>query len=353
MHKTAIGVCGFLLCGAGLLAYLYEPLPPLPIGSPSMTTATTPQNANVPPKEPIGARLTGLSQPLNTTVFSNAAVFSAPPLVQNDSSMAIVPSPTPPPSEPAVPPAPPIVQSAASNQAPRVTKADPARRPEAIPAQPVEEILPSPRQPSETVAFAPVYSSGPVNGKRIALTFDDGPHPVCTYRILDELRTRNIKATFFVIGINVKRYPWVLQQIMAEGHEIGNHTYSHSILSHLSNEKIEEEISRCQEVIKNTIGYEISLFRPPYGAYRSNTREIAQQHHQKIILWSVDPRDWRVRDEEKVYQEVTSHVRGGSIILCHDGHPTTIRALPRILDTLTGEGYQFTTVSELCGLTSP
>jgi peptidoglycan-N-acetylglucosamine deacetylase len=193
-------------------------------------------------------------------------------------------------------------------------------------------------------------SSGLSSDKRIALTFDDGPHPVITLKVLDQLRSRNIKATFFVLGERVKLYPEVLQKTFADGHEIGNHTYSHRRLQTSSNEAIESDIRTAQNIIKETIGFEPNLFRPPYGALNPESKRILELHHLQTILWSVDPEDWKFRNEDLIYRFVVQHVRGGSIVLFHDIHPVILDALPRILDTLAAEGYQFTTVSDLCGI---
>jgi len=203
----------------------------------------------------------------------------------------------------------------------------------------------------ETESPVHVIRSGSSTSKIVALTFDDGPHRTITPKVLEQLRQRNIKATFFVLGDRVKHHPEILRQIAAEGHEIGNHTYSHRILKFMTNELIDREITETQNEIKSAIGCEPRLFRPPYGSFRPDSRDVFRQHNLSVILWSVDPRDWRVRDEELLYQAVTSQTQNGSIILCHDIYNSTLQALPRILDTLLAEGYQFTTVSELCGLT--
>jgi peptidoglycan-N-acetylglucosamine deacetylase len=229
-------------------------------------------------------------------------------------------------------------------------------------------LLPSPIYSEEVIAenipavvLTPVVneltlrsiSSGNSADKRIALTFDDGPHPVITLKVLEILRARNIKATFFVLGERVKLYPITLQQVFIEGHEVGNHTYTHHNLHGLPNETIETEIGKTQCIVKETIGVEPRLFRPPYGAMlRPESKKFLQQYNLQTILWSVDPRDWKYHNEDNIYNFVVHQARSGSIVLFHDIHPSIIQALPRILDTLLAEGYQFTTVSDLCGLPS-
>jgi peptidoglycan/xylan/chitin deacetylase (PgdA/CDA1 family) len=240
-----------------------------------------------------------------------------------------------------------------TNQTAAADDAAGAAPPASVPAQAVEE--PS-ATPSPATAGTPLFhtiGSGPSGEKRIALTFDDGPDPVITPKVLGELRTHGVKATFFVLGERVRLHPEILREMVAEGHEIGNHTYSHPHLLRLSNEEIEDEITRTQSLIQQVIGYEPSLFRPPYGAFRPETRAVFEKHHLNVILWSVDPKDWSIREEGAMDEDLVSHVRNGSIILCHDIHHAIVDALPRILDTLLAGGYQFATVSGLCGLPSP
>lgn len=192
-----------------------------------------------------------------------------------------------------------------------------------------------------------IISQGSNLRKEVALTFDDGPHPVLTLQLLDILRAHRVKATFFVLGERVKLYPWTLQRIVDEGHEIGNHSYSHRSFLHLSPDSIRQEIDQTQEIIKFTVGFEPLLFRPPYGSYRESTRELCTEDHLEMVLWSVDSEDWKLRDPDMVYHEIMSQVRNGSIILCHDIHPTTIQAMSRVIESLQEDGYEFKTVSEI------
>lgn len=211
-------------------------------------------------------------------------------------------------------------------------------RPMALPALSADEPL------------VPTLTQGPANKNLVALTFDDGPHPVFTPKILDELRKRKIHATFFVLGERVKRYPWIVQQIIAEGHEIGNHTYDHRLLTSLSPEEATKEIDLANNEIKAITGYETSLFRPPYGELRADTKMYLREKNYKVILWSVDPMDWKIRNSDKILSYVVQHTQRGSIILCHDIHKTTLDALPQMLDVLLEEGYEFATVNQLCDL---
>lgn len=229
----------------------------------------------------------------------------------------------------------------------------------AVLALPVSAFQPAPGSltngPPAAVEQPPFRSigSGPAGEKRIALTFDDGPDPVITPKVLAELRAHGVKATFFVLGERVRLHPEILQAIVADGHEIGNHTYSHRHLSRVSNEEIEDEIVRTQVLIKAATGVNPILFRPPYGTLRPDSRTVLAKLNLTSILWSVDPKDWSIREEGKMYDDLIAHVHNGSIVLCHDIHHAIVDALPRILDTLLAEGYQFTTVSDLCGLPRP
>ena len=217
--------------------------------------------------------------------------------------------------------------------------------PTAVPAQPAT--LPT---EANTNFVVHVCRNGPVDRKRIALTFDDGPHLQLTPKVLALLKEHQIKATFFVLGNQVKKHPEVLKMILKDGHEIGNHTYSHRLLSAMSRDLIEKEVKETQGLIHDATGSSTHLFRPPYGVYRQSTREILQQEGLHIVLWSVDPEDWRVRDSQKILNSVTNHVQNGSIIVCHDIYKTTVEALPEMLTWFKSAGYECVTISELCGL---
>jgi peptidoglycan-N-acetylglucosamine deacetylase len=198
--------------------------------------------------------------------------------------------------------------------------------------------------------LVPTVNSGPNDKNLIALTFDDGPHPSITPKILEELRKRKIRATFFVLGDRVKKYPWIVQQIVAEGHELGNHTFNHKLLTELPIDAVDREITETQNEIKKLTGYETSLFRPPYGAMKAETKLFLREKNFTVVLWSVDPRDWQVRNSDRILTHVINNTRNGSIILCHDINKSTLEALPDMLDLLIEMGYEFATVNQLCNL---
>ena len=194
-----------------------------------------------------------------------------------------------------------------------------------------------------------VYSSSVSDTNKIAITFDDGPHPRNTKRILDILEKYQVKATFFVIGINVKNYPETLSKVIENGHEIGNHTYSHQILKNKEKDVICKEIIDTEKEIskRNTT---TKILRPPCGLYDSNLIDFAKQNGYKIVLWNIDTNDWAHTSESDMISHVMSSVKGGDIILFHDyisGENNTPDALDVIIPRLQAQGYEFVTVSEL------
>ena len=193
-----------------------------------------------------------------------------------------------------------------------------------------------------------------VDGPYIAMTFDDGPHAANTPRLLDMLKQRNIKATFFVVGQCAAEYPAIMKRIVAEGHEVANHSWSHPQLSKMAEGSVTEQLQKTHDAIVNSTGITPKLMRPPYGAFTVNQRGWANaKWGYKCILWDVDPLDWKVRNAEHVKSEILRHAVAGSIILSHDIHKTTVDAMPDTLDGLTGRGFKFVTVSELIAMDKP
>ena len=185
--------------------------------------------------------------------------------------------------------------------------------------------------------------------KHVALTFDDGPHPDVTPQILDKLKEYDARATFFVLGNRVEFYPDILQRILDDGHEIGNHSWSHPQLTKLSKEEIISQLARTDEQIKKVTGENTAIMRPPYGAIND---EVSAYINKPIIQWSVDTRDWKVRNADAIFSTVKSQVTDGSIILMHDIYPSTAKSLDKVLEWLDKSGYQVVTVGELLGYTT-
>ncbi|HBE19794.1 MAG TPA: polysaccharide deacetylase family protein [Cyanobacteria bacterium UBA11149] len=185
----------------------------------------------------------------------------------------------------------------------------------------------------------------------IALTFDDGPTANITPKVLDILKERKIKATFFVIGNHLKNFPELAQRLVAEGHAIGNHTWHH--LRRLMNEfTATREIEDTATLIERTTDIKTRLFRPPHGFLYNGLVDYAQKRKDAIILWSIDSDDWRGSkvSADYIVDKVLANVNPGAIILMHDGggnRANTIKALPKIIDSLNQLGYEFVTIPQL------
>lgn len=204
--------------------------------------------------------------------------------------------------------------------------------------------------PHSRLAYSFIHVSGPY----IAMTFDDGPSPLTTPKLLDILKARGIKATFFLIGQNAAAHPDIVRRIYAEGHEVANHSWSHPALSKCSSAKFQHELNATNEAIQDATGFRPTLIRPPYGATNANLdRIINDKYGMKVILWSVDPLDWKYRNSERVAHYILTHAKAGDIILSHDIHATTVNAMPTVLDGLLAKGFKFVTVSELIALQAP
>lgn len=195
------------------------------------------------------------------------------------------------------------------------------------------------------------YSSIHTDEQVIAFTFDDGPHPVNTPKLLDMLKERNIKATFFLVGERVRMYPHLVRRILAEGHEIGNHTYTHISLTSRSDDQIRVELQKSADALKEVAGYTAHLMRPPYGATSKRVEHwIFNEFGYTSILWSVDPQDWRRPGVSVVQNRLLSGAHKGAIMLTHDIHAPTITAVPKVFDELLARGYRFVTVSQLLNI---
>lgn len=186
----------------------------------------------------------------------------------------------------------------------------------------------------------------------VALTFDDGPSPQ-TAGLLDALASRNVKATFFLVGTMVQRRPDAVAAIAAAGMVIGNHSYSHPSLKALAPTAITQQIQQASDAIVAAGGPAPTLLRPPYGDRSAALTQVAQSMGLVEILWNVDPEDWTNPGADAVVQRVVSAAKPGSIILMHDLHQGTVDALPRIIDALQAKGMTLVTVPELIGQQPP
>jgi peptidoglycan/xylan/chitin deacetylase (PgdA/CDA1 family) len=205
----------------------------------------------------------------------------------------------------------------------------------------------APRPPRAPASYNKVNTSRRV----LALTFDDGPHPELTPKLLDILRHHGVRATFYVIGRNVETYPEIARRIVSEGHEIANHSWSHPALTGLSAARLRSEVENTSAVIQRVTGRRPTNIRPPYGAINDRVRRsLIEDHGLDVIMWSVDPLDWRRPGASVVAQRLVEGAEPGAILLAHDIHPGTIEAVPETITRLKAKGYAFATVSQLLAL---
>ncbi len=195
------------------------------------------------------------------------------------------------------------------------------------------------------------YSQVSITQPVLAMTFDDGPHPTLTPKLLDILKERNIKCTFFVIGKNAKAYPKIIQRMLAEGHEIANHTWTHCSLTSRSDAQIRSELQQSEDALVAAANYRPHLIRPPYGAINTRIKQLMfTEFGYPTIMWSVDPQDWRRPGSSVVTSRLVNGAHPGAIMLSHDIHAPTIQAMPSMFDQLLAKGYQFVTVSQLINM---
>lgn len=180
--------------------------------------------------------------------------------------------------------------------------------------------------------------------KRIALTFDDGPHPYYTEQLLDGLKERGVVVTFFVTGEHASLHPDIIKRMYEEGHVIGNHTYSHMQLRQDNKDAFSKELQKTNQVLKELTGEDVVYVRPPYGSW---DKELEKELNMIPVLWSVDPLDWCTEDVQTVVRRVKEKVKDNSIVLLHDYFDSSVTAALQIVDELLKEGYEFVTVEEM------
>ena len=202
-------------------------------------------------------------------------------------------------------------------------------------------------QPIQTEAdIQEVPTSPPEYAGTIALTFDDGPGKYTT-RLLDILKNYSAKATFFVVGSRASYQKDILKRMTDEGHEVGNHTYSHISLKELEEQEIADQITSTKNIIFEATGIESNLVRAPYGDLSSTIKSVGGDQNVAFIHWSLDSFDWKTRDAQAVYDEIISRITDGDIILLHDIHESTVDAMEMVIPELINNGYKLVTVSEL------
>lgn len=215
-----------------------------------------------------------------------------------------------------------------------------------------------PDQPDEAPGDPPVVlpdQSGPVDvpffrgnpqaGKKVALTFDDGPYAGWTAEYLKVLEDYQVPAVFFVVGTRVEQYPEIARKIVEHGFDLGSHSYRHAKLTLIKPEVLQEDFRKTEAAL--SVADQVKFFRPPYGAYNPLVTDTAKSFGLKTIGWNVDPRDWDTEDADKVVQRVLAQATDGSIILLHEGRKSTLAALPDIITGLQDKGFELVSVSEL------
>ena len=197
---------------------------------------------------------------------------------------------------------------------------------------------------ADTALSADSAAAIPEEAPYVALTFDDGPHPGTTDRLLDGLRERGARATFFLVGKEIAGREELVKRMAAEGHQVGNHTWSHVRLSGRTASEIAAEVRQTEEVLEELLGEGVYWLRPPYGLVDEAAETAVTV---PMVKWSVDPRDWESRNTDQVVRAVRSAVQPNSIVLLHDIYPTSVEAALQVIDALQREGYRFVTVEEL------
>lgn len=182
------------------------------------------------------------------------------------------------------------------------------------------------------------------NLKKIAITFDDGPHPSYTEQLLDGLKERGVHATFFVTGEHAGLHPEIIKRMQNEGHLIGNHTYSHIQLTKNNREDFKEELIMTNKVIKEITGEEVQYVRPPYGSW---DKSFEKELNMFPVLWTVDPLDWSSKNVTGITRKIVTNTKENDIILMHDYFETSVTAALKAIDELQGKGYTFVTVDEI------
>ncbi len=188
---------------------------------------------------------------------------------------------------------------------------------------------------------------GDTRRPQIALTFDDGPHPAYTLRLLNILRRTHTPATFFVVGEQVEKYSGVVRLEVAEGHEVANHTYDHLNLTLIPPEIVAYEVTRCSTAIQGATGAPPRFFRPPGGEYNGGVLREVAKNGGILTLWTDDPGDFAKPSAAVIKQRTLAHLENGAVILLHDGIPETVSALPAIIAEARRRGYRFVTISRL------
>ncbi|MCI0362949.1 MAG: polysaccharide deacetylase family protein [Phycisphaerales bacterium] len=205
--------------------------------------------------------------------------------------------------------------------------------------------------------FGPTFIGKRPGSKQLALTFDDGPNDPHTLHLLDVLAHHDVKATFFLIGRYVAQRPDIARAIVAAGHEVANHTFTHPSLLFLPWSRVRQELTDCEKALSDAVGAHAPLFRPPWGARRPHVLQTAWDLKLETVMWSVTCYDWKPTTPERIEQHAVRQIRGGDVILLHDGghkamgadRSATVAATDRLISRYKAEGREFVTVSRMMG----
>ena len=183
--------------------------------------------------------------------------------------------------------------------------------------------------------------------KEVSISFDAAWGNEQTETLLDILDNKKVKATFFLVGMWVDKYPDSVKEIARRGHDVGNHSDTHPHLPQLSDSKIQSELELCNDKIKKLTGKSPTLFRPPYGDYNNNVVTVTNNINMYCIQWDIDSLDWKNPTPQQMVERIKNNLKNGSIILMHNGAENTPEALPTIIDTIKAEGYTIVPISQL------
>jgi peptidoglycan/xylan/chitin deacetylase (PgdA/CDA1 family) len=205
--------------------------------------------------------------------------------------------------------------------------------------------------------FGRTFTGLPRGTKQIALTYDDGPNDPHTRRLLEVLATHNVHATFFLIGRYVQQRPDIVREVVKAGHIVGNHTFTHPLLTLKSSADVRQELSDCRSALQDAIGEHSNLFRPPFGGRRPAVLRIARELGMQPVMWNVTGYDWNAPPSSAIERKCANQIRGGDVILLHDGghkqmgadRSQTVLATNSLIKRYKAEGYEFVTIPQMMG----
>lgn len=203
--------------------------------------------------------------------------------------------------------------------------------------------------------YGRTFTGAPAAKRQIALTYDDGPNDAHTLRLLEVLAKHEVRATFFLIGRYVQQRPEIAREVVRSGHVVGNHTFTHPLLIFKTDAEIREELRQCRQSLLDAIGEHSNLFRPPFGGRRPGTLRVARDLGLEPIMWNVTGYDWNGPPAAVIERKISNRVRGGAVILLHDGghkqmgadRSQTVLATDHLVSRYRGEGYEFVTIPKM------